>query len=253
MFSVQKKSVLLKVEHLSKTFPNGVNALNSVSFEVSQDDFIVVLGMSGSGKSTLLRCLNRLVEPTSGRIIFQEQDVAKLSPKLLRQVRRKMGFVFQDYNLVNRASVISNVLSGRLGYTNSLASLINFFSEEDKLRAIENLGRVDIAQKAYDRSDTLSGGQRQRVGVARALMQEPLLILADEPVSSLDPSLAKSILGILKKINENDKTAIICNLHQPELAKEFANRILVLKEGSLIFDGTPDELGESFDETIYKN
>jgi len=253
MSSVQKPCVLLKIEQLSKTFPNGVNALNSVSFEVKQDDFIVILGMSGSGKSTLLRCINRLVEPTSGKIVFQEQDVAKLSPKLLRQVRRKIGFVFQDYNLVNRSSVISNVLSGRLGYTNSLASLINHFSDEDKLRALENLERVEIAQKAYDRSDTLSGGQRQRVGVARALMQEPALILADEPVSSLDPSLARSILGILKKINEVDKTAVICNLHQPELAKEFANRILVLKEGSLVFDGTPDEFGESFDETIYKS
>ncbi len=253
MPNAQKHSVLLKVEQLSKTFPSGVSALNSVSFEVRQGDFIVVLGKSGSGKSTLLRCVNRLVEPTSGKIVFQEQDVAKLPPKFLRQARRKIGFVFQDYNLVNRSSVISNVLSGRLGYTNSLASLINHFSDEDKLRALENLGRVDIAQKAYDRADTLSGGQRQRVGVARALMQEPVLILADEPVSSLDPSLARSILGILKKINENDKTAIICNLHQPELAKEFANRILVLEEGQLVFDGTPDELGESFNEGIYKN
>jgi phosphonate transport system ATP-binding protein len=253
MSSVQKYRVLLKIEQLSKTFSNGVNALKSVSFEVGQDDFIVVLGMSGSGKSTLLRCLNRLVEPTSGKIVFEEQDISQFSPKLLRQARRKIGFVFQDYNLVNRSSVISNVLAGRLGYSNSLASLINYFSKEDKHRALESLERVDIAEKAYGRADTLSGGQRQRVGVARALMQEPVLILADEPVSSLDPSLARSILGILKKINENDKTAIICNLHQPELAKEFANRILVLKEGNLVFDGTPDELGEAFNETIYKN
>ncbi len=154
---------------------------------------------------------------------------------------------------MNRSTVISNVLSGKLGYTNSLASLINYFSGQDRLRAIERLERVDIAQKAFDRADTLSGGQRQRVGVARALMQEPVLILADEPVSSLDPSLARSILGILKKINEDDKTAVICNLHQPELAKEFANRILVLKEGKLIFDGSPDEMDESLNEVIYKS
>jgi phosphonate transport system ATP-binding protein len=251
MSNPQKHCVLLKVEELSKTFPNAVNALNKVSFQVAQRDFIAVLGKSGSGKSTLLRCINRLVEPTSGKIIFQEQDIAKLSSKFLRKARRKMGFVFQDYNLVNRSSVMSNVLSGRLGYTNSLASLINYFSEKDKVRAFENLERVEIASKAYDRADTLSGGQRQRVGVARALMQEPSLILADEPVSSLDPSLAKSILAILKKINEKDQTAIICNLHQPELAKEFASRILVLKDGDLVFDGTPDELGESCNESIY--
>ncbi len=251
MSNSPKNCDLLKVEELSKTFPNGVNALKKVSFKVRQGDFIAVLGKSGSGKSTLLRCINRLVESTSGNIVFQEQDIAKLSSKLMRKARRKMGFVFQDYNLVNRSSVISNVLSGRLGYTDSIASLINYFSEEDKIRAFENLERVEISSKAYDRVDTLSGGQRQRVGVARALMQEPSLILADEPVSSLDPSLAKSILAILKKINEKDKTAIICNLHQPELAKAFANRILVLKEGGLIFDGVPGELGESFNESIY--
>lgn len=249
----KKHSVLLKVEQLGKTFQSGVKALNSVSFEIRQDDFVVVLGKSGSGKSTLLRCINRLVEPTSGKVFFQGQDISKLSPKLLRKARRKIGFVFQDYNLVNRSTVISNVLSGKLGYTNSLASLINYFSGQDRLRAIERLERVDIAQKAFDRADTLSGGQRQRVGVARALMQEPVLILADEPVSSLDPSLARSILGILKKINEDDKTAVICNLHQPELAKEFANRILVLKEGKLIFDGSPDEMDESLNEVIYKS
>ncbi len=253
MSNPQKHPVLLKVEQLCKIFPNSVKALNSVSFEIGQGDFIVVLGKSGSGKSTLLRCINRLVESTSGKIFFQEQDISKLSPKLLRQARRKIGFVFQDYNLVNRSTVISNVLSGRLGYTNPFVSLVNYFSGQDKSKAFENLERVDIAQKAYDRADTLSGGQRQRVGVARALMQDPILILADEPVSSLDPSLARSILGILKKINEKDKTAIICNLHQPELAKEFANRILVLEEGNLVFDGPPDALGESFNEAIYKN
>ena len=148
MFVPQKYSLLLEVEKLSKKFPNEVIALDSISFDVKQGDFIAVLGKSGSGKSTLLRCLNRLVEPTSGKIIFQEQDIAKLSSKFLRQARRKMGFIFQDYNLVNRSKVISNVLSGRLGYTNSLASLINYFSHEDKVRALENLKRVEILQKA---------------------------------------------------------------------------------------------------------
>ena len=245
MHESQRYSVLLKIEQLCKTFQNGVKALDSVSFEIRKHDFIAVLGKSGSGKSTLLRCINRLIEPTSGKIFFQEQDIAKFSPKLLSQARKKIGFVFQEYNLVNRLTVLSNVLSGRLGYTIPLASLFNYFSSEDKSRAFENLERVDIGTKANDRVDTLSGGQRQRVGLARALMQEPVLILADEPVSNLDPNLARSILGILKKINEKDKTAIICNLHQPELAKEFANRIIILEEGSLVFDGTPDVFEES--------
>jgi phosphonate transport system ATP-binding protein len=244
---------MLKIESLTKTFPNGVDALKKVSFQARSGEFLVVLGKSGSGKSTLLRCVNRLIEPSSGKVIFEGEDIARLSSKSLRRARRKIGFIFQDYNLVNRSSVLDNVLSGRLGYTNSLASLVNYFSKEDRKKAIKSLERLEIVQKAYGRADTLSGGQKQRVGVARALMQEPVLILADEPVSSLDPSLARSILSILKSINEKDKATIICNLHQPELAKEFADRVLVLNEGSLVFDGTPQDLETFLSESIYEN
>ena len=185
---------MLQIQNLTKVYEGGVQALDNVSFEVPNGQFLAVIGLSGSGKSTLLRCINRLVEPTSGQIIWNEQDITAATNEEMRRIRRKIGMVFQHFNLVNRSKVITNVLAGRLGYVNPAWSLINRFPKEDVDKAIQQLERVGIADKADNRADELSGGQQQRVGIARALMQDPEMILADEPVASLDPVLAHSIM-----------------------------------------------------------
>ncbi len=185
---------MLRVEHLTKVYPNGTVGLRDVSFQVNDGEFLAVIGLSGSGKSTLLRCINRLIEPTSGKIYWDGQDITAISAGEMRKVRRQIGMVFQQFNLVKRSSVLTNVLTGRLGYVNTFSSSMHLFSAEDHKRALSSLEQVGLAEKAHVRADSLSGGQQQRVGIARALMQEPKLILADEPVASLDPVLAHSIL-----------------------------------------------------------
>jgi phosphonate transport system ATP-binding protein len=192
---------MFRIENVTKVYPNGTKALKNVSFEVPDGEFLVVIGLSGSGKSTLLRCINRLIEPTEGKIYWDDTDITAASQAELRRIRRNIGMVFQQFNLVKRSSVITNVLSGRLGYVNPWLSLLGIWREEDKKRALKALDRVGIAEKAHDRADSLSGGQQQRVGIARALMQEPQLILADEPVASLDPVLSHSILQYLEQLN----------------------------------------------------
>jgi phosphonate transport system ATP-binding protein len=242
---------MLKIANLTKTYPDGTQALKNVSFKVEPGEFITILGKSGSGKSTLLRCLNRLVDPTSGQIIFSENDVTLAGPRELRAIRRKIGMVFQQYNLVPRCSVLTNVLSGRLGYSSIWAGLVNFFPEEAVLQARSHLNDLGIYEKQNRRADRLSGGQQQRVGIARALMQEPEMILADEPVSSLDPDTAQTIMEILNKINRDRKVTVLCNLHVPELARQYGQRILGLRKGELVFDGSPTELSESAVQSIY--
>ena len=201
---------MLTIEHLTKVYPSGTVALKDLSFTVNDGEFLVVIGLSGSGKSTLLRCINRLIEPTEGRIMWDDIDITQASINDLIHLRRQIGMVFQQFNLVKRSSVITNVLSGRLGYANPWLSLLGIWSKEDRERALRALERVGIADKAYNRADTLSGGQQQRVGIARTLMQEPKLILADEPVASLDPVLAHSILQYLELLNKEGIT-IICS------------------------------------------
>src|SRR5258705_8169400 len=188
---------MLRVVNLTKIYPTGTLALDNVSFEVQDGEFMAIIGLSGSGKSTLLRCINRLVEPTSGEIWLDDVNITQAPHSELRHIRRRIGMIFQQFNLVKRSSVMTNVLAGRLGYTNPLASLIGHFSAEDRERAMEALRRVGMPEKARNRADELSGGQQQRVGIARALMQSPKVILADEPVASLDPVLAHTILGYL--------------------------------------------------------
>src|SRR5512141_2120883 len=185
---------MLRIEHLTKVYPNGTVALRDVSFEVQDGEFLAVIGLSGSGKSTLLRCINRLIEPTSGRIIWNDVDITAAKPSELLHIRRNIGMVFQQFNLVKRSSVITNVLSGRLGYANPWLSLLGIWPSSERERAMKALERVGIKDKASERADALSGGQQQRVGIARALMQEPRIVLADEPVASLDPVLSHSIL-----------------------------------------------------------
>ncbi len=242
---------MLVVEHLSKIYEGGVRALTDVSFQVEDGEFLVLIGLSGSGKSTLMRCINRLIEPTAGRVIWDGIDITAASYEELRKIRRHIGMIFQQFNLVKRSTVLTNVLTGRLGYVNPWMSIFHHFPKEDVERALANLERVGIADKAHVRADALSGGQQQRVGIARALMQEPKLMLADEPVSSLDPATSHSVLRYLEQINREDGITVVCSLHFLDLARRYGSRIIALKDGHLIFDGQPDEIDRQRFKEIY--
>ena len=242
---------MLKVEHLTKIYDGGVLALEDVSFEVPDGQFLAVIGLSGSGKSTLLRCINRLIEPTDGRITWDGEDITNASQEDLRRIRRRIGMVFQHFNLVERSKVLTNVLSGRLGYTNPALSLINRFSRDDVQRAYAQLDRVGLREKAKNRADELSGGQQQRVGIARAMIQAPDLILADEPVASLDPVLAHSIMQYLETINDEDDVTILCSLHFLDLVHRYADRAIALNEGKLVFEGAPSDIDDAKFKEIY--
>lgn len=242
---------MLKVEHLTKVYPNGTVALEDVSFEVPAGQFLAVIGLSGSGKSTLLRCINRLIEPTEGKILWDGVDVTTAGPDELRRIRRNIGMVFQHFNLVERSKVITNVLAGSLGYVNPVLSVINRFPQQYRDQALAQLNRVGLADKAYIRADNLSGGQQQRVGVARAMMQEPGMLLADEPVASLDPVLAHSIMQYLEKINKEDDVMVLCSLHFLDLVHRYADRAIALNEGKLVFEGTPAEIDDAKFKEIY--
>jgi phosphonate transport system ATP-binding protein len=241
---------MLRVENLTKVYPNGTQALKGVSFEVKDGEFLAVIGLSGSGKSTLLRCINRLIEPTSGKIYWNDQDVTA-STTDIRKVRRQIGMIFQQFNLVKRSSVLTNVLSGRLGYVNPFLSSLHIFSAEDQKRAMDSLEQVGLADKAYVRADSLSGGQQQRVGIARALMQEPKLILADEPVASLDPVLAHSILKYLEQLNKSQGITVLCSLHFLDLVHRYATKAIALKDGELVFEGLPKQIDDAQFKSIY--
>ncbi|MEZ4864303.1 MAG: phosphonate ABC transporter ATP-binding protein [Caldilineaceae bacterium] len=242
---------ILQIQNLTKVYANGVRALEEVSFAVPPGQFTAIIGLSGSGKSTLLRCINRLVEPTSGTITFDGVDVTAANDAELRRVRRRIGMVFQHFNLVHRSSVLTNVLAGRLGYVNPFWSLINRFAAADVTKAQQQLARVGLADKAANRADALSGGQQQRVGIARALMQDPAMILADEPVASLDPVLAHSIMQHLEEINREDGVTILCSLHFLDLVHRYADRVIALNGGRLMFDGAPKEIDDARFKAIY--
>ena len=242
---------MLEVKNLTKVYEGGVQALEDVSFEVPRGQFLAVIGLSGSGKSTLLRCINRLIEPTAGSITWHGLDITGASEEEMRQIRRKIGMIFQHFNLVNRSSVMTNVLAGRLGYVNPAYSLINRFPKKDIEKAIIELDRVGIADKAKYRADELSGGQQQRVGIARAMMQDPEMVLADEPVASLDPVLAHSIMQYLQKINEEFGATVLCSLHFLDLVHRYADRVIALNGGKLVFDGLPTEIDDKKFKDIY--
>jgi phosphonate transport system ATP-binding protein len=242
---------LLQIEKLTKVYSGGTVALDGVDLIVPDRQFLAVVGLSGSGKSTLMRCINRLIEPTSGRIIFDGIDLTTAEPKELRAARKKIGMIFQQFNLVKRSSVITNVLTGRLGYVSPWSGIFHRFPASDQDLAMANLDRVGIRDKSSQRADQLSGGQQQRVGIARALMQQPKLILADEPVASLDPATAHSVLNYLEQINKQDGITVICSLHFLSLARRYADRVVGLKAGKLVFDGSPDEIDEARFKDIY--
>ena len=242
---------MLKVENLTKVYPNGTQALKNISFEVKDGEFLAVIGLSGSGKSTLLRCINRLIEPTSGKVYWDDQDITAASGDEIRKIRRQIGMIFQQFNLVKRSSVFTNVMSGRLGYISTLSSSLHLFSAEDHNRALSSLEQVGLADKSHVRADSLSGGQQQRVGIARALMQEPKLILADEPVASLDPVLAHSILKYLEQLNKERGITVICSLHFLDLVHRYATSAIALKDGELVFQGFPNKIDEAQFKAIY--
>ena len=242
---------MLRVENLTKVFEDGTVALKDVSFTVEEGEFLAVIGLSGSGKSTLLRCINRLIEPTEGRIYWNGVDITAAKGRELRRIRRNIGMIFQQFNLVKRSNVMTNVLSGRLGYAHPWLSLVGIFSRQDRRQALAALDRVGLAEKADNRADQLSGGQQQRVAIARALMQEPELMLADEPVASLDPVLSHSILRYLEQLNQEDDITVICSLHFLDLVHRYATRVIGLKDGMVVFDGAPDELTPERFKEVY--
>ena len=244
---------MLRVKCLSKTYVDGTEALKNVSFNVESGSFVTILGNSGSGKSTLLRCINRLVEPSKGRIFLGEDEITGANPAALRRLRRRIGMVFQQYNLVDRLTVWTNALTGDLGSLASFMGLVGYFPKGSVDHAKDHLERVGLGHKVNNRANALSGGQQQRVGIVRALMQNPEIILADEPVSSLDPASAKNIMNLLSEINKKNGVTILCNLHLPDLACKYGHRVLALKNGELVFDDIPQKLDDSTINSFYKS
>src|ERR1700730_2700043 len=241
---------MLRIEHLVKTYSGGVRALDDVSMQVREGEFVVLIGLSGSGKSTLLRCVNRLVEPSGGRILLADLDITAARGGDLRKIRRSVGMIFQQFNLVKRSTVLTNVLTGRLGYVSQWQRLLADWGEDDYRGALTGLDRVGLRDRAHQRADRLSGGQQQRVAIARALMQEPKIMLADEPVASLDPATSHSVLKYLRQINREGMTAI-CSLHFLSLARLYGAAVSGGKAGRLMFDGKPADIDDRRFREIY--
>ncbi len=238
---------MLEIKNLTKVYPDGTLALKDVSFTVEDGDFLVIIGLSGSGKSTLLRCINRLIEPTEGQVFWDGKDVTRAEATELRKFRRKIGMIFQHFNLVDRSAVLTNVLSGRLGYLPPWESLFHRFPPKAKQDAVEAMKKVGIEELAKKRADELSGGQRQRVGIARALMQDPSMILADEPVASLDPVLAHTILGYLEALNTQSHISVLCSLHYLDLVQRYATRVIGLRDGEVVYRGDQEDIRKMTD------
>ena len=245
--------MLLSVKNISKEYNNGTTALKNVSFDVEKGEFISIIGPSGSGKSTLLRSINKMIDISQGSILFENRNIEKLKKKEIELVRREIGMIFQNYNLVERLTVIENVLHGRLGYKSVFAGILGIYSEDEKKEAFNFLEKVNMTKYAYQKCNELSGGQKQRVGIARAIMQKPKLLLCDEPIASLDPKTAENIMDYLKKIVTELKITCIVNLHQVDIAKKYSNRIIALNKGEKIFDDKPEYLTDDIIEFIYKD
>ncbi|MFO1315450.1 MAG: phosphonate ABC transporter ATP-binding protein [Burkholderiales bacterium] len=242
---------MLELRHLSKSYVAGKPVLTDINLEIAARGITAIIGPSGTGKSTLIRCVNRLVEPTEGEIVFDGRDLAKLSGVELRRARRHIGMVFQEYNLVERLTVMENLLSGRLGYVSPWRAWRRKFPPDDIRKAFELLDVVGLAGFANRRADALSGGQRQRVGIARAVMQEPKLLLADEPTSSLDPKTSVEIMELLAELGRTREIPVLINMHDVELAKRFADRIVGMADGRVVFDGAPAYLTDDVLKQIY--
>ena len=243
---------MIRVEQLVKRYPDGTQALYGVSAEIPAGQFVAVIGPSGAGKSTFLRCLNGLVRPTSGHVWVDGEEVTAAAGGRLRRIRRRQGMIFQQFNLIKRMSVLQNVCVGRLGYMEGWRRLLPVFTDRDIGLAMTALQRVNIAEKAHVRADSLSGGQQQRVAIARALAQEPQIMLADEPIASLDPETSIVVMEDLRRINRDLGITTVASLHQLEYAREYAHRVLAFKDGRIVFDGDPAALDRSAYERIYR-
>ena len=242
---------ILKITDIQKVYPNGTHALKGVSFDVKEGEFLVVIGLSGSGKSTLLRCINRIHDYTDGEVSYLGQSTFSLNGVALRKLRSQIGMIFQHFNLIPRRSVMTNVLTGTLSRTGVVKSILGLYTEKDKQAAMEKIKIVGLQGKEHVRVDDLSGGQKQRVAIARALMQNPKVLLADEPVASLDPSTSHSVMKYLEKINKELGVTVICNLHFLSLVREYATRVIALKDGKLVFEGQPTDIDEAWFQQIY--
>jgi phosphonate transport system ATP-binding protein len=255
--------MILEIKELYKAYDPAVPVLRGINLQIGRGEFVGIIGLSGAGKSTLLRCINRLIDATSGEIIVPRSllglpvngatvDVLKLAPPELRLLRRKIGMIFQQFNIVRRLSVIENVLSGGLGYQPALPSTLRIFSEGERRRGLTNLKRVGLLAHAYKRADELSGGEQQRVAIARTLMQQPAIILADEPVASLDPTLARVVLEILKRVCREDGITALVSLHTLELTRAYADRVVGLKQGQLFCDCAAEDLTDAIADSVYQ-
>jgi phosphonate transport system ATP-binding protein len=242
---------MIEFKNVSKIYPSGVKGLDDVNLTVNDGDFLCIIGLSGAGKSTLLRSINKMHTIQSGNIIVNDEDISKAKGKKLRLIRRNIGMIFQSFNLVNRSSVYKNVLAGRVGYHSTFSTLFGIYSRDEKMLALQSLDKLGILDKAFIRADQLSGGQQQRVALARALTQEPKIILADEPVASLDPVTTISVMDDFAKINREFGITIVANMHHVDLAMKYANRIIGIKSGKIVFDGTPDEITDEVLFNIY--
>ena len=243
---------MLRIEGLKVIYDKKVLALESIDLSIADGEFVGVIGSSGSGKSTLIKCINLLVRPTEGKIFIDETNIMNLDHNGLRDIRKGIGFIFQDYNLIDRSTVIDNVLIGRLAYKSSIQSLFRLFSMDDYERALKALTYVGLDEKVYERADQLSGGQKQRVAIAKTLCQRPKIILADEPVASLDIASSQMIMDYFQRANEKKNITIIINLHDVELAKKYCSRIIALKKGNVVFDGKAGELTDDILKGVYE-
>lgn len=245
-------NTLLKISGLKKQYSKSKTVLKGIDLEIKEGEFVVVIGPSGAGKSTFIRCINRMVDPTNGAIEFNGSDIAQLKGKALRATRANIGMIFQHYNLIGRTNVIKNVLHGRLGHNSFFKTLTGRYSEIEKREAYDLLQKVGLGDHMYKKANALSGGQMQRVGICRAMMQAPKLLLADEPIASLDPKSAKVIMDQIHSLITERKIACIMNLHQVQVAKDYATRIIGIKDGQVVYDGSPADLTESMVANIYE-
>ncbi|MCK0473507.1 phosphonate ABC transporter ATP-binding protein [Halalkalibacter sp. APA_J-10(15)] len=242
---------MIEFKDISLTYPNGTKGLKNVNLSINKGEFVVIVGLSGAGKSTLIRSMNRLVTPTGGQLLINDENILTYNQRKLRHLRTKIGMIFQNYNLVKRSTVMKNVLSGRLGHTGTIASILNLFPKETVSLAYRSLQRVNIAEKVHQRADQLSGGQQQRVAIARVLTQQPDIILADEPVASLDPPTSHQVMTYLRKINKEDHITTVVNLHFIDMAMEYADRIIGMRAGEVVFDGPASDVSKETFEEIY--
>ncbi|UDK99119.1 phosphonate ABC transporter ATP-binding protein [Lysinibacillus sphaericus] len=247
----EQANTILQLHKIAKSYDHKSMVLNDINLSLQEGEFVSIIGQSGAGKSTLLRCINRMIEPSEGEIIFDQQDITSINKRAMRQQRAKMGMIFQHYNLVSRLTVFENVLHGRFGYKSTMQGILSIYTEEEKRLALSILEKLNMKDQIYKRCDQLSGGQKQRVGIARALVQEPKLLLCDEPIASLDPNSSKVIMDHLKEISQSMGITVLVNLHQVDVAMRYSDRIIGLRKGEKVFDDIPKQLNQLAIRNIY--